>query len=232
MRTPTIICPIIQGDFVDRGYYSLETFTILMVLKARFVLWLFFRISFLGIMFQFNKGDFYTGRKPCWNIHIDDHAGVVAAYWSIFLSRSPSKYLIIELVSNVIAIMCVCYIIGIPTKSRYYAEITRAGRSRKCTGFTVSVFFLSLLNSLEDRVKDITFPVNCMKDISLHGLHTQIWLFELINWYVSATDECQTKYGNANVWKYCCSVFDYLTLAAVSSSSIIIFSWLRLSSPM
>jgi hypothetical protein len=29
-------------------------------------------------------------------------------------------------------------------------------------------------------------------------------------------DECQSKYGSANVWKYCCSVFDYLTLAAVS----------------
>ena len=27
---------MLQGDFVDRGYYSLETFTLLMCLKARF----------------------------------------------------------------------------------------------------------------------------------------------------------------------------------------------------
>ncbi|CAG8618588.1 9553_t:CDS:2, partial [Cetraspora pellucida] len=34
-------------------------------------------------------------------------------------------------------------------------------------------------------------------------------------------DECQTKYGNPNVWKYCCQVFDYLTLAAIVDGRIL-----------
>ena len=28
-------------------------------------------------------------------------------------------------------------------------------------------------------------------------------------------DECQRKYGNANAWRYCTDVFDYLTLSAL-----------------
>eukprot|EP00878_Enallax_costatus_P028208 GHUV01030438.1.p1 GENE.GHUV01030438.1~~GHUV01030438.1.p1 ORF type:complete len:100 (-),score=14.54 GHUV01030438.1:136-435(-) len=31
-------------------------------------------------------------------------------------------------------------------------------------------------------------------------------------------DECQRKYGNANGWRYCTEVFDYLTLSVSSTA--------------
>ena len=34
-------------------------------------------------------------------------------------------------------------------------------------------------------------------------------------------DECQRKYGNANAWRYCTEVFDYLTLSALVDGRVL-----------
>ncbi|GJN41193.1 hypothetical protein PR202_gn00538 [Eleusine coracana subsp. coracana] len=34
-------------------------------------------------------------------------------------------------------------------------------------------------------------------------------------------DECQRKYGNANAWRYCTDVFDYLTLSAIINGQVL-----------
>lgn len=118
---------IIQGDFVDRGFYSLETVSLLFAMKARYECTIF---------------------RLLWSL--------------IGFLRYPDRVVLLRGNHESRQITQVYGFYGTPTKLQTLAE------------------FDGLL-----------------------------------------IDECQQKYGSATVWKACCSVFDYLNLAAVCRNILV-----------
>jgi serine/threonine-protein phosphatase 4 catalytic subunit len=72
-------------------------------------------------------------------------------------------------------------------------------------------------NSVETFLLLVALKVRWPHRIALiRGNHESRHITQIYGFY----DECMRKYGNANVWRFCCELFDYLSLGALIDGKV------------
>jgi hypothetical protein len=149
---------IFMGDFVDRGYNSLEVFTLLLLLKARYPA----NMTLL-------RGN-HESRQ------ITQVRGAAG-------SRQQQ----LGCDHNQQAVECTKRHSMLCVAAAAMAARHAAPRDNEITASS----------SCEQQASCMPLVILCCCFMQVYGFY----------------DECQRKYGNANGWRYCTEVFDYLTLS-------------------
>uniref|UniRef100_A0A165X6P1 Serine/threonine-protein phosphatase n=1 Tax=Daucus carota subsp. sativus TaxID=79200 RepID=A0A165X6P1_DAUCS len=216
-----------HGDFVDRGYNSLEVFTILLLLKARYPA----NITLLRGNHESRQltqvYGFYDecqrkyGNANAWRYCTDvfDYLTLSAIIDGTVLCVHGGLSPDVRTVDQIRVIDRNC---EIPHEGPFCdlmwsdpEDIETWAVSPRGAGWLFGSRVTSEYNHINKL--DLVCRAHQLVQEGLKYMFQDKGLVTVYGFY----DECQRKYGNANAWRYCTDVFDYLTLSAIIDGTVL-----------